>query len=251
MKFKTSGVLMVLACTAAFGSCKKADSFPRSGETDQGIVTGTVTDEQNNPVKGADIIVEHTVWLDNYLFAISNDVGKYEIILPENPSGDWTVKAQLSKAAYGQTYKFDLEADNTGIFNNAKSDKCNFKWKLSGVRNDGSGYYGAHIDLYPFATDVDMSKIKILLTPFPSETTLIDGSIATTFERAVEEVAGIFMVKDVPIGKYTIQLEYPGRKLLLNNRDAEDQNEEIKTVVFGKNGFLGETEYNIEFYVTE
>ena len=41
------------------------------------------------------------------------------------------------------------------------------------------------------------------------------------------------------------------KKLLLNNRHSDDNNEESKTVIFGKYGYLGETEYNIEFYITE
>ena len=41
------------------------------------------------------------------------------------------------------------------------------------------------------------------------------------------------------------------KKLLLNNRHSDDNNEESKTVIFGQYGYLGETEYNIEFYITE
>ncbi|HTN07495.1 hypothetical protein [Agriterribacter sp.] len=59
------------------------------------------------------------------------------------------------------------------------------------------------------------------------------------------------MVKDVPIGKYTIKAVYAGEKLLLNNRRSDDNNEESKTVIFGKYGYLGETEYNTEFYITK
>ena len=59
------------------------------------------------------------------------------------------------------------------------------------------------------------------------------------------------MAKDVPIGEYMVKAIYNGKKLLLNNRHLDDGNDENKTVVFGKNGYLGETEYNIEFYVTE
>ena len=96
-----------------------------------------------------------------------------------------------------------------------------------------------------------MTKVKLSFTPFPGESNLIDGTTAASFERPVEEVAGTFMVKDVPIGKYTINAVYAGKKLLLNNRHIDDNNEESKTVVFRKYGYLAETEYNIEFYVTE
>lgn len=82
-------------------------------------------------------------------------------------------------------------------------------------------------------------------------TYLIDGTAALPFERAITDVAGTYMVRDVPVGKYMIKASYPGKKILLNNRHEDDANEESKTVVFGKYGFPGETEYNIEFYVTE
>jgi hypothetical protein len=96
-----------------------------------------------------------------------------------------------------------------------------------------------------------MTKIKLLLTPYPGETTLIDGTVATPFERPVEDVSGTFMAKDIPIGKYKLKALYNGKTVLLNNRHLDDNNEETKTVIFGKNGYSGETEYNIEFYVTE
>jgi hypothetical protein len=37
----------------------------------------------------------------------------------------------------------------------------------------------------------------------------------------------------------------------LDNRHQEDAAETTKPVVFGKNGLLAETEYNIEFWISE
>lgn len=245
---------MPFICSAVLAACSKnnddKDGPEGSGST-RGIVSGVVTDAQNFPVKDARVTVEHIVWYNSYLFASSDKEGKYQVSLPDDPSGDWTAKAQLTKTAYGQTYKFDLEPDKADAFNKASGAVRNFKWKLSGQRPGGTGYYGAHVDLYLFGADVDMTKIKLSFTPFPGETSFIDGTTAVSFDRPVEEVAGTFMVKDVPIGKYTIKAVYAGKKLLLNNRHIDDNNEESKVVVFGKNGYLGETEYNIEFYVTE
>jgi hypothetical protein len=60
------------------------------------------------------------------------------------------------------------------------------------------------------------------------------------------------MVKDIPIGKYSVKAIYPGKTLLLENRHMDNDDAAIdKQVVFGKNGNLGETEYNIEFWVSE
>ena len=110
-------------------------------------------------------------------------------------------------------------------------------------------YYGAHVDLYQFGTDAEMNKIKLILTPV--ENTLIDGSPAQAIERTVEDVAGTFMVKDVPIGKYNVKAVYAGKTLLLDNRHSSGDPAITKDVVLQKNGNLGETEYNIEFWVSE
>lgn len=253
MKYKTFHWLLPFICSAVVTACSKNEGLPDTpgSGTKHGVVTGIVTSAKDLPVKGANITIEHTVWYNSYLLTTSNNEGKYQVSLPSDPAGDWTAKAQFTKTAYGQTYKFDLEPDNTGAFNKASGAVRNFKWRLSGQRPGGTGYYGAHVDLYSFGADVEMTKIKLLFTPYPGEANLIDGTAATAFERPAEDVAGTFMVKDIPIGKYTVKALYNGKTLLLNNRHLEDNNEETKTVIFGKNGYLGETEYNIEFYVTE
>jgi len=253
MKHTMCNVLMPFLCSAVVAACSKNgnDKDPSEGPvTKKGLVSGVVTDAQKGPVKDARITIEHTVWYNSYLLASSDKEGKYQVSLPDDPAGDWMAKAQLTKTAYGQTYQFDLEPDKADAFNKAGAVR-NFTWKLSGQRPGGTGYYGAHVDLYQFGADVDLTKVKLSFTPFAGETSLIDGTAAASFERPVEEVAGTFMVKDVPIGKYTVKAIYAGKKLLLNNRHIDDINEESKTVVFGKFGYLGETEYNIEFYVTE
>ncbi|SEO39200.1 hypothetical protein SAMN05660816_02799 [Niastella yeongjuensis] len=247
-------MLMPFLISVVVTACSKNNNdkvLSEKPETKKSTVSGSVTDARNVPVKEARITIEHTVWYNSYLSASSDEEGKYQVSLPDDPAGDWTAKAQLTKTAYGQTYKFDLEPDKTDAFNKASGAVRNFKWKLSGPRPGGTGYYGAHVDLYQFGADVDMTKVRLSFTPFPGETSLMDGTAAASFERPVEDVAGTFMVKDVPIGKYTVKAVYAGKKLLLNNRHADDNNEESKTIVFGKYGYLGETEYNIEFYVTE
>lgn len=253
MRYQTFNWLLSIIFSTIIMACGKDQAKPDAPVpgTKNGVVTGMITDAKNLPVKDARITVEHTVWYNSYLFATSNNEGKYEVSLPNEPAGDWTAKAQLTKTAYGQTYQFDLEPDNTGAFSKATGAVRNFRWKLSGQRPGGTGYYGAHVDLYPFGVDLDMTKIKLLFTPYPGETNLIDGTVATAFERQVENVAGTFMVKDIPIGKFMVKALYNGKTLWLNNRHLEDNNEEAKTVIFSKNGYLGETEYNIEFYVTE
>ncbi len=243
----------VLFSINALTSCKKEiasaqqQAFNESSAQAIGTVSGKATDWQGMPLVGAPITIEHTVWSGTYLLGKTNSKGKYNIKIPSTPAGSWTAKAQFIKHAYGQDYKFDLAGDATP-FTISDAAVRNFKWKLSGKKPDGF-YYGAHVDLYMWGTDADMTKIKIDFTPLDS--VLIDGSPAVSFERSVEDVAGTFMVKDVPIGRYSIKAKYPGKKLLLENRHDSKGAKVNQTVVFGKYGFLGETEYNIEFWVEE
>jgi hypothetical protein len=100
-------------------------------------------------------------------------------------------------------------------------------------------------------TDVPMHEVKLVFSPSDASATLIDGSAVTPFERTVENIAGTFMVKDVTIGKYQVKEVYSGKTRLLKNRHLDEQPEVSKPVVFSKNGYLGETEYNIEFWLSE
>jgi hypothetical protein len=59
------------------------------------------------------------------------------------------------------------------------------------------------------------------------------------------------MVKDIPIGKYSVKAVYSGKTLLLKRKRVTDVEEINKEVVFAKDGFLADTEYNIEFMVSE
>jgi hypothetical protein len=251
MKNATRLLPALLLLSIFFISCSKEAESKDQQQSGSGYVSGKVSDTKGNVISGAKITIEHTVWYDSYLNATTNTNGDYKIALPAQPAGDWTAKAQLTKSAYGQDYVFDLEPNNTNPFNCNATVVRNFTWKLSGLRPGSDSYYGAHVDLYQFGTDVEMNKVKLVFTPYPGEDKLIDGNTATTIERTVEDVAGTFMVKDIPIGKYLVKAVYPGKTLLLQNRHDEEQPEVQKTVVFGKYGDLGETEYNIEFWLSE
>ncbi len=250
---KTFFAALILGGSSLFPACKKqavaiqASSY-QSIIKKAGAVTGKATDTRGNALKGVNITAEHTVWSGTYLYATTNINGKYSINIPSDPAGDWIATAKYSKNAYGKTYLFEMDG-NKAPFSQADTAIRNFTWKLSGKKPGEDGYYGAHVDLYQFGTDAQMDKIKIVFTPIDG--TLIDGSAAVSFERKVEDVAGTFMVKDVPIGKYSISAKYPGKKLYLENRHDDKGAAVNKTVIFGKYGFLGETEYNIEFWVSE
>lgn len=247
-------IFMILILSGSiFTACKKDTVALRSSSNQSaiavpGTVTGKATTLSGYALQGVKVTVEHTVWAGTYVSATTNQMGKYTINIPAQPAGDWTAKAMYSKTAYGWQYDFDLDGDTT-YFKRANGAVRNFVWKLSGQKPGTTSYYGAHVDLYALGTNAQMDKIKIVFTPIDS--VLIDGSPAVSFVRQVEDVAGTFMVKDVPIGKYSIKANYTGRKLYLQNRHDGKAPAVKKTVVFGKYGYLADTEYNIEFWVSE
>jgi hypothetical protein len=241
--------LVSLFFFSSMTSCVKDNVSPEDSTSKTGIVTGKVTDTMGKPLVGIKIVVEHTLWHATYMFGETDNNGNYSIKLPEQPAGMWTASAKINKSAYGIDYLCDLEG-NKAAFTQSETVVRNFTWKISGKRPDSDFYYGAHLDLYNLlGTDAPLDKIKILFTPL--EPTLIDGSPATAFERTVEKVIGTYMVKDIPIGKYSVKAVYPGKTLLLKRKRVADVEEINKEVVFGKDGFLADTEYNIEFMVSE
>ena len=251
MRIMIQSIIATSLMVFSFCSCKKDDSTTHQPAVKPNLLTGRVLDTRGNILPGAEIVSEHTVWYDTYAKGISDAGGNYKITIPAAPAGSWSAKAQISKTAWGQNYIFDLAADKTDPFTAKEGAERNFVWKLSGKRPGSDTYYGAHVDVYQFGLDVPMNEIKLVFTPYPGETTLIDGSPAVGIERNIEDVAGTFMVKDIPIGKYTVKAVYPGKTLLLDYRHNSGNPEIIKTVVFGKNGYLAATEYNIEFWLSE
>lgn len=240
-------LIIALAIFSSFCSCNKNDSDRHAG---QNVLKGKITDSRGNIVQGAKIISEHTVYYNSYTTGISDANGNYEVSIPKDPAGSWSAKAQITKTAYGQSYVFDLHPDNTSTYTKDGAQR-NFAWKLSGQRPGSDSHYGAHVDLYQFGGDIPMTQIKLIFTPYPGETTLIDGSPAAVIERNIEDVAGTFMVKDIPIGKYTVKAVYPGKTLLLDYRHNSGNPDVVKTVVFGKHGYLAATEYNLAFWISE
>lgn len=247
MPYKTLSFLPALFPLLLFASCSKdADSTDMPGP--KAGVSGKATTADGRPLANARIILEHTVWHNRSFSATADSKGEYSTTLPAEPDGSWTAKAQVERNAYGQTYRFDLHPSAADAFTRTQAVVRNFTWKLSGTRPSG-GSYGAHIDLYAWGTEAPLDKIKLVLTPL--DPVLVDGSPATALERSVEEVAGTFMAKDVPIGRYSVKAIYAGKTLLLKNRHAEGMAAPTQDVVFGKGGHLAETEYNIEFWVSE
>jgi hypothetical protein len=243
---KVMMIMVVMATTTA--ACTKDDNGGIDQPSAEKSVSGQAKYADGNPLPGAKITVEHTVWEANYITATTDAGGNYKLVVPSDPAGSWTAKAQIEKDAYGQHYICDLTVSDTSVFYANESEVRNFTWNLTGEKI-GGGFYGAHVDLYQAGADVEMTSVVLQLTPIDGQ--LLDGSPATSIEKNITDEAGTFMVKDIPIGKYKVKAIYPDKTLLLRNRFNDDEEAIEKEVVFGKNGLLGETEYNIEFWLSE
>ncbi len=250
MKCFAQKIILPISFFCFIIGCKKNETTAQQNSTTSRSLTGKVTDARGVPLPSASVVMEHTVWLNNFLLATSNTQGNYSINMPTDPAGSWTAKATLTKNAFGETYRFDLHPHSTTSFTTGADVTRNFTWKLSGPR-PGGGFYGAHVDVYAMGTNVPLNEVKLVFTPFPGENTLIDGTPNTSFERNLEDVAGTFMANDIPIGKYEVRAMHSGRTLLLDYRHNSGDPQVSKTVVFGKHGFLADTEYNITFWLSE
>ncbi len=246
----TNTFISILMLSGTFFSCSKDHMEPDTTAAKPNAVIGKVMDAKGNAIQGATIVAEHTVWYDTHVNASSDHAGQYKITVPGEPKGSWTAKAQLSKTAWGQTYKFDLAVDKPDPFKGTDGAERNFTWKLNGARAGSGGYYGAHADVYAFGVSVPMEEVRLIFTPVAGEK-LIDGSAATVIERMIEDVAGTYTAKDIPVGKYTVKAMHRNKTLLLDYRYDSGKPETSKIVVFGKYGHLAETEYNIGFWLSE
>lgn len=243
-------ILLLAAVVVICSNACDKDVRPAQPVIQKGKITGRITNSRGQAIHGATIIQEHTVWFNSFVSTNSDVTGNYEADIPTSPSGSWSAKATLTKSAFGQNYKFDLHPDASGSFNANNNVVRNFQWNLTGERPNG-GQYGAHVDVYAIGNGIPLTQVKLVFTPFPGETTLIDGSAITGFERELEEVAGTFMVRDIPIGKYMVKAVAPGRTLLLDYKHDNGDPQLNKPVIFGKYGFLADTEYNLAFWLSE
>ncbi|RYD71095.1 MAG: carboxypeptidase regulatory-like domain-containing protein, partial [Sphingobacteriales bacterium] len=174
MKRSAQKLLLLLSFFCCIEACKKNETSAQQNSSIK-TLSGTVTDSRGLPVPSASVVMEHTVWFNNFLTATSSSLGNYSINMPADPAGSWTAKATLIKNAYGEAYKFDLHPHNTASFSAATDVAKNFTWKLKGPR-PGSGFYGAHVDVYAMGTNVPLNEVKLVFAPFPGEGTLIDGT---------------------------------------------------------------------------
>lgn len=208
-------LLLVLGC-CPFAAC--GVGFGSGAAAQKGYVSGTVTDSRGNPLEGVTIIVDHSIFYNSNLTALTDAAGKYRIKIP---TGSWHAFAQLKKNYNGKTYSFYLKPDNYAGFGGEGAVR-NFVWALTGERQEplAPGFFGGTVTFDNYSIEniiADENEIEFLLKPVGK---LIDGSEGETLTLHSTDA---YRLLDVPIGRYEISASHGGRRLKLRKWRTNDE----------------------------
>lgn len=207
---------MALLCCACTKSDSATDADPTT-DTDQKYVQGKVTDTNGNPIKGARIIVDNTIYYNSGTTGATDANGHYKIPVE---IGSWRVYAEIDRTFNEKTFKkLELFPDKDNAFAGADGATVNFKWKLEGEKPAPLvGFFGGTAYLYPDSeSDTrDSENIEFTFTPVGN---LIDGNPGKVLTRkgGKPQTGTYSQIPDIPIGKYNITARHmpSGRSLKL------------------------------------
>ena len=95
--FRSTAILILFPFI--IGACKK-DAESTGTPPSSAAISGKITDAAGHSLQNAKVTLEHTVWYDDYVFAVTDNNGQYTAQLPDKPEGTWTAKAQLERTAF-------------------------------------------------------------------------------------------------------------------------------------------------------
>lgn len=171
-----------------------------------GVVTGSVVDTRGNPLAGVQVIADNTLFYNTNAVGVTDAQGRYRIDVGQ-PVGTWHMTAHLRREFEGRTYDLSLHPDNDAPFAGTEGAVRNFRWRLTGARADGLGFYGGTVqflvDPQGWAADAHQTDVELTFTPVGP---LIDGSTGQTLTLRANQ--GLFTIRDVPLGKYAITARY-------------------------------------------
>jgi hypothetical protein len=199
--------LCLVAALAIITAC--SDDDEASDETvnpREGYVTGKVVDTQGNPIAGAEVVIDNTMFYNNNIIVQTNANGLYEAALPT--VGTYAVSASIQRTLNNKTYTLDLAPDVTDVLSN-EGGVVNFEWKLTGKKPDMMGYFGASVSVNgAIGSEIyDPENIIFTLEPVGE---LIDGSKGKTLTMRTGEPysAEYGSLVDIPLGRYVMTASY-------------------------------------------
>ncbi len=209
-------------------SCDKVDTdLPIP---DKKYVKGKVTDTKGNPIQGAKIIVDNTIYYNSGTTGITDVNGNYEIAVG---IGSWRVYAEIDITFEGKNFKkLDMHPDRDNAFAGVDGATVNFQWKLEGEKPAPLvGFYGGTAYLYADSESeiYDSENIEFTFAPIGN---LIDGNSGEVIKRKGEQPnSGTYsQVVDIPIGKYTVTAKHVPTGKILKLRTAYEGNYEISMI---------------------
>jgi hypothetical protein len=189
----------------------------------EGYITGKVVDTQGNPIAGAEVVIDNTMFYNNNIIVQTNAGGIYEAALPT--VGTYAVSASIQRTLNDKTYTLDLASDMTDVLSN-EGGVVNFEWRLTGKKQeDMTGYFGASVSVNgAIGSEIyDPENIIFTLEPVGE---LIDGSEGKTLTMRTGEPysAEYGSLVDIPLGRYimTASYERDGKMISLKIRNMFD-----------------------------
>lgn len=236
---KSLSALLLAITLAACGACngRGETNPPTPGSSTAYTMRGTVVNAGGQPVPGAEVWADNTLYYNSNVLGTTDAQGRYSISLPRDSPGTWRAGGKLHKQYNGQWYDVSLEVNDESAFAADAGAVRNFTLKISGER-PGGGYYGGVI--WPDANysdgDFEMGQVELTLTP---DGPLLDGSSGEVLKRTLDGSS----VANVPLGKYTVAARYvpagsTPRAMLVSPRDVTSWGQTV-SIMFGKHPEYG------------
>jgi len=176
-------------------------------------MTGTVRDARGNPVAGADVFADETVFYNSNVTARTRPDGGSRIQLPKVESS-WAVGGTVTREYEGRSYSFHLRRLDDSHVSAGEGGERHLEWRISGPV-PGGGIHGGtvHVSMGSFddpqnpETPIQSRHIRLTLTP---QGPLVDGSAGKPISGPVKRHrwSGGEGIEDVPVGRYTLVAEY-------------------------------------------
>ncbi len=220
---KTSLLLLTALALPGLAACDGSKAAA-AARPETGYATGMVVDTRGNPIAGAKILLDSSVFYASYIHGSTGDDGSYRIRVQP---GAWRAHATFRKDYNGRTYTLELRPDAIDSFDQDGAVR-NFTWQLEGRGpvNDYS-YYGGFIQL---SSDIgfegDLKDVELVLTP---DGPLIDGSTGKQLRLRFNDHywRAYYQVEDIPIGRYTVTatIESDGQTRPLRIQDWHERDD--------------------------
>ena len=187
----------------AFGlsACEANGVTTPATEPEHGYASGRVVDTRGQPIAGAKVHLDNTVFYSSHMQATTGEDGRYRLKM--HP-GAWLATAKFRTDYNGRSYELELHPENSDSFDDGGAVR-DFTWKLEG-RSPLSEYryYGGFILVFTAnGFYEDMEAVELRLAP---DGPLIDGSEghALSLRFGDRHWVQYGHVEDVPIGRYRV-----------------------------------------------